>query len=281
MVRGILCRGENVMDRRISWICFRSAILRFAALAACFAALAVASPDKKPSAAGLFVADKGKLSIQLNGQTIGHEEFSIEPSGAGWMAKGTTDLKPPQSSAAKVSGTLVLQDDGAPISYEWSSAAEKTNAAKILFANGVAKITLLMQGARPFEQDLTFGAPVIAVLDNNLYHQYAVLARVYDWSKRGVQSFPVRFRKSSRPAPSLSKLPATQRLTAKITKASGSAPPTSKSFSLSTRITASCASKSPPPKSPSSANNCTRASRDDASSNWSAGWPSAQQPMQE
>ncbi len=191
MVRGILCRGENLMDRRISWICFRSAFLRFAAIAACFAALAVASPDKKPSAAGLFIADKGKLSIQLNGQTIGHEEFSIEPSGAGWMANGTTDLKPPQSSAAKVSGTLVLQDDGAPISYEWSSAAEKTNAAKILFANGVAKITLLMQGARPFEQDLTFGAPVIAVLDNNLYHQYAVLARVYDWSKRGVQSFPV------------------------------------------------------------------------------------------
>ena len=29
------------------------------------------------------------------------------------------------------------------------------------------------------------------MLDNNLYHQYAVLARVYDWSKRGTQSFPV------------------------------------------------------------------------------------------
>ena len=85
----------------------------------------------------------------------------------------------------------MLQSDGTPISYEWSAAAEKTNGAHILFANGVAKITLEMQGARPFEQDLSFGAPVIAVLDNNLYHQYAVLARVYDWSKRGVQSFPV------------------------------------------------------------------------------------------
>jgi hypothetical protein len=50
---------------------------------------------------------------------------------------------------------------------------------------------LEMQGARPFEQDLSFNAPLISVLDNNLYHQYAVLARVYDWSKRGAQTFPV------------------------------------------------------------------------------------------
>jgi hypothetical protein len=48
-----------------------------------------------------------------------------------------------------------------------------------------------MQGARPFEQDLSFNAPVIAVLDNNLYHQYALLAKLYDWSKRGTQTFPV------------------------------------------------------------------------------------------
>src|SRR2546429_4276711 len=30
----------------------------------------------------------------------------------------------------------------------------------------------------------SFNSPLIAVLDNNLYHQYAVLARIYDWSKR-------------------------------------------------------------------------------------------------
>lgn len=48
-----------------------------------------------------------------------------------------------------------------------------------------------MQGARPFEQDLTFGTPLIAVLDNNLYYQYAILARLYNWSKGGSQTFPV------------------------------------------------------------------------------------------
>jgi hypothetical protein len=29
------------------------------------------------------------------------------------------------------------------------------------------------------------------VLDDNLYYQYAILARLYDWSKRGTQNLPV------------------------------------------------------------------------------------------
>jgi len=150
------------------------------------------APQRKGAAAETTLApDKGKFTIQLNGQTVGHEEFEIAPSGGGWTAKGSTRLKPPDGGETKISGSLVMQPDGAPISYEWTSQTDKTNGAHILFANGIAKITLEMQGAKPFEQDLSFGAPLIAVLDNNLYHQYAVLARVYDWAKRGVQTFPV------------------------------------------------------------------------------------------
>src|SRR2546428_3096726 len=157
------------------------------------AALSLAAQKKaaQPSGAVVFAQDKGKLTIKLGGQTVGHEEFEIAPSGGGWLAKGTAELKPPEGAASKVSGSLTLQPDGAPISYEWSAQAEKTNGAHILFANGVASITLEMQGARAFQQDLTFNTPLIAVLDNNLYHQYAVLARIYDWSKGGVQTFPV------------------------------------------------------------------------------------------
>jgi hypothetical protein len=142
--------------------------------------------------AAVFSADKGKLKIQLDGQTVGSEQFEVTQSGNSWVAKGTTELNVPGSAApTRVTGTLTLQQDGAPISYEWSSHADKTNGAHIVFSNGVAKITLEMQGAKPFEQDLSFNAPLIAVLDNNLYHQYALLARVYDWSKKGAQTFPV------------------------------------------------------------------------------------------
>jgi hypothetical protein len=171
---------------RLSLALAASALLLFATLN-----LAAAKNAVPSAGSPAFVADKGKLTIKLDGQTVGHEEFEISPSAGGWTAKGTTDVKPPQATQTKISGTLVLQADGAPISYEWTAKTDKTNGAHILFANGVAKITLEMQGARPFEQDLTFGAPLIAVLDNNLYHQYAVLARVYDWNKRGAQVFPV------------------------------------------------------------------------------------------
>jgi len=157
------------------------------------AALSLAA-QKKPAVASrpvVFSQDKGKLTIKLGGQTVGHEEFEIAPSGGGWLAKGTAEIKPLEGASSKVSGSLTLQANGAPISYDWSAQAEKTNGAHVLFANGVASITLEMQGARPFQQDLSFGSPMIAVLDNNLYHQYAILARIYDWSKGGVQTFPV------------------------------------------------------------------------------------------
>lgn len=135
--------------------------------------------------------DKGRLKVLLNGQSIGAEEFEIAPSSTNWMARGKTELKLPQGSATHVGSTLVLRPEGAPVSYEWAAQTDKKNGAHIAFENGVAKITLEMEGARPFEQDLTFGSPLIAVLDNNLYHHYAVLARLYDWSKRGAQNFPV------------------------------------------------------------------------------------------
>src|SRR5207253_4716635 len=156
-------------------------------------AVSIAAQKKSAATSGpvVFVQDKGKLTIKLGGQTVGHEGLESAPSGGGWLAKGLAEIKPPDGGASKVSGSLTLQADGAPISYDWSSQAEKTNGAHILFANGVARITLEMQGARPFQQDLTFNTPLIAVLDNNLYHQYGVLARIYDWSRRGAQTFPV------------------------------------------------------------------------------------------
>src|SRR5208283_5377027 len=153
--------------------------------------MATHGAQKKGPAGSVLAPDKGKLNILLDGKSVGREEFEIASSGGGWTAKGSTKINPPQGASSTVTGTLMLQPNGAPISYEWTSQAEKNNSAHILFANGVAKITLQMQGASPFEQDLSFGSPLIAVLDNNLYHQYAVLARIYDWSRGGTQSYSV------------------------------------------------------------------------------------------
>lgn len=170
---------------------YKKLFLLFAAAGILVAAFAAIPTQKTSAASNIFIPDKGKFTIQVDGQTVAHETFEIAPAGAGWVAKGTTELKVPQTAPSTISGTLTMQPDGTPISYEWSSQAEKTNGAHILFANGIAKVTLEMQGARPFEQDMAFGAPLVAILDNNLYHQYAILARLYDWQKRGPQTFPV------------------------------------------------------------------------------------------
>jgi len=154
--------------------------------AACLAISATAG-DKK----GALSPDKGKFNILLDGNSIGHEEFEIQASGAGWVAKGSTALQVPGGQSAKVTGNLSLQADGVPVSYDWSSQTDKANSAHVDFLNGVAKTTLQVQGAHPFQQENSFGSPLILVLDNNLYHQYEILAHLYDWSKRGAQSFAV------------------------------------------------------------------------------------------
>ncbi len=168
----------------------RGPVLAIVWVVALSGALLVDAGDKKP-AGSVLQADKGKLNILVNGKSIGREEFEIAPNAAGWVAKGTTRLAVEGSPSTTVTGTLALAPDGAPVSYDWTSQADKTNSAHVVFTNGVAKMTLQMQGAHSFEQDLTFSSSMIVVLDNNLYHQYAVLARVYDWVKKGEQSFAV------------------------------------------------------------------------------------------
>jgi hypothetical protein len=153
--------------------------------------LSVYASDKKAAPGSVLVADKGKFNILLDGASIGREEFEIEPSGGTWTAKGSTSMKTPDGKSAKVTGTLTLQPDGAPLSYDWSAQTDKSNSAHILFVNGVAKTTLQMQGAAPYQQDNSFSSPLIAVLDNNLYHQFELLAHIYDWNKKGAQTFPV------------------------------------------------------------------------------------------
>ncbi|HET8924258.1 MAG TPA: hypothetical protein VFN26_14810 [Candidatus Acidoferrum sp.] len=174
------------MKFRTAWIAATLGIVACAAVA-----MAAQKKGLASSAPSVFTQDKGKFAIKLDGQTVGHEEFEIAPSGGGWTAKGTANINPPGGAPSKITGALTLQPDGAPIAYDWTAQAEKTNGAHVLFTNGVAKITLEMQGAHPYDQTFSFGTPLVAVLDDNLYHQYAVLARIYDWSKRGAQTLPV------------------------------------------------------------------------------------------
>src|SRR3974377_2509518 len=91
------------------------------ALACCLPLAGVFSMDagqKKAPPGSLFVPEKGKFDVVLDGKSVGREEFDIAPGGAGWIAKGSTKLSPPGAPASTVTGNLVLQPDGVPVSYE-------------------------------------------------------------------------------------------------------------------------------------------------------------------
>lgn len=150
-----------------------------------------------PVAVTVLAEDKGHYRILLDGQTVGSEVFQISPAGSDakggqeWMARGATEIRVPNGAPMQVSGKLRLAADGAPLHYEWSAQSSKKASATIDFQGGTAKMSLQLQGAKPFIQELSFGTPRVVILDNNLYHHYAILSRLYDWNKKGAQTFPV------------------------------------------------------------------------------------------
>ena len=127
----------------------------------------------------------------LDGHAVGNEEFEISRSGETWTARGSTTAHVPGGADIKAAGQLKLSADGAPIRYDWSAEAQKKATGAVDFVDGTAKCAANLGTTSPLMKDFKFESPRIAVLDNNLYHQYAVLAQVYDWKSGGKQTFPV------------------------------------------------------------------------------------------
>jgi hypothetical protein len=137
-----------------------------------------------------FAPDKGKFKIFVNGQQAGTEEFSLSANGGNWTAHGNAEIQTAQGTA-HVTGNLELRPDGAPVRYEWNMQGAKKAASTIVFNGTTANVELRMEGARPYTQQFTFNSDRVVVLDNNMYDQYAILAQLYDWDKKGAQTFSV------------------------------------------------------------------------------------------
>lgn len=128
----------------------------------------------------------------VNGKEVGSEEFDIAPSGGGWLARGNVSVRSAQGPETRVTSQLQLRADGSPIHYEWTTASgSKRAGASVDFDKGAATVHVQQNGGTPFTQQFFFNTPIVVVLDDNLYHQYAILAGLYDWSKKGVQTFSV------------------------------------------------------------------------------------------
>lgn len=150
--------------------------------------VSAAAPANAPS---VFAPDKGKFRITINGQPVGTEEFEIAASGNAWLEHSSMTAHAPGSADIKSTGQLKLSADGSPMRYDWAAEALKKATGSVDFENGTAKCSADLGKANPLRKDFKFTSPVIAVLDNNLYYQFAILARLYDWKAGGKQTFPV------------------------------------------------------------------------------------------
>lgn len=126
----------------------------------------------------------------VNGVQAGEESFDVSRDGNNWVAHGSTEIQS-SKGVTHVTGKLVLHPDGTPARYEWSTQGANKAAAVVTFSGPTATIDLHVVGKRPYKQQFTFASPNIAILDNNLYDQFGILARLYDWQKKGEQTFPV------------------------------------------------------------------------------------------
>ena len=147
------------------------------------------------AAAAAWMEDKGKFRILQHGAEVGTEEFDLTPAGNAsahtWMAHGEAVIRIPGGGETRSSGRLSLAADGAPVHYDWTAQAQKKSVGAVNFDHGTAKCSITLAGGPPVMQDFKFNSPRIAVLDNNLYDQYGLLGRLYDWKAKGTQTFPV------------------------------------------------------------------------------------------
>ncbi len=149
-------------------------------------------------AASQLAEEKGKFRILLDGQPLGTEEFEIKQAAGSWQVHGTTEIRMPNGKGSegttptmRINAQLHLAPDGAPLHYEWSAQAQKKNGATVEFQGGTARLAVQQDGTQVFAQELSFGQARLVILDNNLYHHYAILARLYDWNAKGEQTFAV------------------------------------------------------------------------------------------
>lgn len=145
-----------------------------------------------PAGGVLFHAEKGKFRDMVDGKQVGSEQYEISSDGGDWVARGQAEVKSAKGPSTRVTSLLRLTSDGAPIHYEWTTTTgDKKATSSIDFSNGTASIQLVVNGGKPFTQQFLFKTPIVVILDDNMYHQYAILARLYDWNKKGQQTFPV------------------------------------------------------------------------------------------
>jgi hypothetical protein len=163
---------------------FRSVALLGALLAG--AGIAALSGAAQPALA----PDRGRFAILQRGSAMGVEDFTIVRLPEGWSARGQIVLNLPGRNPECDSADLALAPDGSPLRYHWEElSGSGARSIDVEFHGNVAGLTLHGPWAAPAVASFAFSEGRIVLLDRNVYEDYVIVARLYDWKARGPQKF--------------------------------------------------------------------------------------------
>ncbi len=150
-----------------------------------------APSSKKPSVSPFN--EKGSFKILVDRELKGTEEFEITSSGNECVAKGKillSILRGDKPVEYLIETQLQMKLNLDPIHYSMVQRYEgNASAIKMDFANGKGHAEFdTGSGVEKRDYDLPDN---VVVLDDNVFHQYAVLARRYDFDRGGLQEFYV------------------------------------------------------------------------------------------
>jgi hypothetical protein len=161
--------------------------------------------------------DKGTFRILSGSAEVGTEQFELAAAGNAWVVRSESVIRVPDSGETRSTAQLRFAANGMPLHYDWTSQTQKKVSGSVVFENGTAKTCTNLDDKNPtaktcanldaqdpaaktnansdakdpYQQDFMFPSPRVAVLDNNLFYPYVVLAHLYDWNAKGAQEFPV------------------------------------------------------------------------------------------
>ncbi len=136
--------------------------------------------------------EEGVFKIYLNGKELGTEKYWISVAPESASSGSTLNFRNPYNQRQRIQLETKLQmtDRYVPQSYELKSDVDgKKGAVLGEFGPNEAMFTYSKDGV-PRKQGVLVGK-AFTVLDTNVFHHYAFLARLYDYSSGKEQQFEV------------------------------------------------------------------------------------------
>ncbi len=163
-------------------------------LAGIFALSLNASPPRHRASLHSSLAafdDRGIFLLSVAGREIGREKFTIRSSGHKIEAQAEIELHVEQNGKMLLFKTfpyLLLNSELRPLSYRWQQKGPQSSFLEVDFQSSPAKTTYRTIAGDQDKRDFVLPKDVL-VLDDNVIHQYELIADRFKLSARGKQTF--------------------------------------------------------------------------------------------